>query len=50
MIELNGLDEIADWLDQRELYIEATMIRRRQDEEAQGPRTNDVPWSGAQCA
>jgi hypothetical protein len=31
MIELNGLDEIADWLDQRELYMGATMIRRDKD-------------------
>jgi hypothetical protein len=36
MIELNGLDEIAEWLDQREMYIGAHMIKRRQDEEAQG--------------
>ena len=36
MIELNG-ELIAEYLDQRELYGIATMIKRRQDEEAQGP-------------
>jgi hypothetical protein len=38
MVELNGLDEIAEWLDQRELYGVATMLKRRADEEsAEGP-------------
>jgi hypothetical protein len=36
VIELNG-ELIAEYLWQRELYIGATMIKRRQDEEAQGP-------------
>jgi hypothetical protein len=36
VIELNG-ELIAEYLDQRELYGIATMIKRRQDEEAQGP-------------
>jgi hypothetical protein len=31
-IELNGLDEIGEYLDQRELYGIATMIKRKQDE------------------
>jgi hypothetical protein len=35
-VELNG-ELIGEYLDQRELYGIATMIRRRQDEEAQGP-------------
>ena len=35
-VELNG-ELIAEYLDQRELYMGATMIKRRQDEEAQGP-------------
>ena len=34
-VELNG-ELIGEYLDQRELYGIATMIRRRQDEEAQG--------------
>jgi hypothetical protein len=38
VIELTSIDEIADWLDQRELYMEAHLIKRRQDEaEAEGP-------------
>jgi hypothetical protein len=38
MIELNGLDEIADYLDQRELYGVAIMLKRRADQEsAEGP-------------
>jgi hypothetical protein len=36
-VELVGLVEIAaDWLDQRELYMGATMIRRDKDK-AEGP-------------
>ena len=34
MIGWNGLNEIAEYLDQRELYIGAHMIKRRQDEDS----------------
>ena len=34
MIEWAGLDEIAEWLEERELYIGAHMIKRRQDEDS----------------
>jgi hypothetical protein len=38
-VELNG-ELIAEYLDQRELYIGATMIKRRQDEESgEAPNT-----------
>jgi hypothetical protein len=38
VIELNGLDEIAEYLEERELYGVATMLKRRPDEEsAEGP-------------
>ena len=39
-LELVGLVEIADWLDQREMYIGAHMIKRDKDEaEGSAPNT-----------
>jgi hypothetical protein len=37
VIELISIDEIAEWLDQRAMYQEAHLIKRRQDEVAEGP-------------
>jgi hypothetical protein len=42
-VELNGLDEIGEYLDQRDLYIGAHMIKRRQDE-TEGERSEPTSY------
>jgi hypothetical protein len=34
MTELTSIDEIGEWLDQRELYMEAHLIKRKHDEDS----------------